>query len=565
MNTHKLSFFFLALFLFCYLLIGLDFSLGLNLGLNRQDEGFTVYGAARVMKGDIPYKDFWTTYMPAHFHFLAIIFKLFGISLWVERVWSIVGQFFMSVMVYLIGKKLYGEKFAVLTWIFIVIWIGGIEVFGYPVPWAVFFSLSSILLFLKFLAKRSMPSLYFSGIFTGTTILYRQDVGFYNFTSEILILIPFLFIFLTDKRQRIFERCKTLTKITLRYYVLGVMTVGLPVLLYFVNVVPIRDLISDLIIYPFAIYLKLYFLSYPNLFADFSYMVNGTAPLTISLLIFSNNFSFYFPLIIYGSIIIIYALKIHKKELNWEHVEIWSIILITLLGILSFNAAKNRADLPHLIATMPLASILFFLIMHNISQWLNGFKTFRYFSFIVCSIIFVIVIWSPLRIKIFNITNRNELKKQSFSLELARGEGIRVSHALSNYQSAIQYIQNKVPAGERIFVGKRRHDKITLNDIMFYFLADRDSATKYHDLARGVATTRGVQEDIIKDIKKHNVIYIVLWDLLTEEPNESNKSSGVTMLDDFIHSNYSLEKQFGDYLILRKKFVDKEESSFTAF
>src|SRR4051812_4396531 len=100
MNRQKLAFIILAEFLYCYLLIGLDINLGFHLGLNRIDEGFSAYGAQRILNGEIPYKDFWTIYLPAHYYFLALVFKIFGTTLWVERVWSILGQFLMSVMVY---------------------------------------------------------------------------------------------------------------------------------------------------------------------------------------------------------------------------------------------------------------------------------------------------------------------------------------------------------------------------------------------------------------------------------------------------------------------------------
>ncbi|MCK4236762.1 MAG: hypothetical protein KAX38_06560 [Candidatus Krumholzibacteria bacterium] len=44
-------------------------SLYLLVGFNQDpdiyDEGLGVYGAARVLNGEIPYRDFWTLYAPA--------------------------------------------------------------------------------------------------------------------------------------------------------------------------------------------------------------------------------------------------------------------------------------------------------------------------------------------------------------------------------------------------------------------------------------------------------------------------------------------------------------------
>jgi hypothetical protein len=107
--------------------------------------------------------------------------------------------------------------------------------------------------------------------------------------------------------------------------------------------------------------------------------------------------------------------------------------------------------------------------------------------------------------------------------------------------------------GESIFVGNQRHDLIFANDIGFYFLSNRPSATKYHELHPGVATTRSVQEVIVYDIESKNVNWIVLvYVHESEEPNASAVSSGVHFLDDFIRSKYVLVAEFGNYGIWKR-------------
>jgi hypothetical protein len=46
--------------------------------LNLYDEGLVVYGAARVMRGEVPYRDFWSMYGPGQFYLIAGLFKIFG-------------------------------------------------------------------------------------------------------------------------------------------------------------------------------------------------------------------------------------------------------------------------------------------------------------------------------------------------------------------------------------------------------------------------------------------------------------------------------------------------------
>ena len=91
---------------------------------------------------------------------------------------------------------------------------------------------------------------------------------------------------------------------------------------------------------------------------------------------------------------------------------------------------------------------------------------------------------------------------------------------------------------------------IFVSDVGFYFLVDRQSATRYSELHPGVATTRPTQVEIIQELDAQQVQYLVLVDIwLSQEPNASALSSGVTDLDGYIHSHYHSVNQFGEYQV----------------
>src|ERR1700744_5584199 len=50
------------------------------------DEGITLTGAMRVAAGQIQHRDFYALYGPAHFYTCALLFKIFGSSLLLERI-----------------------------------------------------------------------------------------------------------------------------------------------------------------------------------------------------------------------------------------------------------------------------------------------------------------------------------------------------------------------------------------------------------------------------------------------------------------------------------------------
>jgi hypothetical protein len=119
---------------------------------------------------------------------------------------------------------------------------------------------------------------------------------------------------------------------------------------------------------------------------------------------------------------------------------------------------------------------------------------------------------------------------------------------------AIGFVRSRTAPNESIFVGLGRHDKIFVNNVAFYFMADRPPATKWYQFNPGLQTSRSVQDQMIVDLKNAAPRYVIIdteWDN-TNEPNESAVSSGVTTLDEFIARTYYVVAGFPPYFILER-------------
>jgi hypothetical protein len=113
-------------------------------------------------------------------------------------------------------------------------------------------------------------------------------------------------------------------------------------------------------------------------------------------------------------------------------------------------------------------------------------------------------------------------------------------------QAARLLAQNTSP-DERIFAGLTRHDKILVNDNITYFAAGRLPATRWHHFDPGLQTRADIQAEIIAELQARDVRYVVLssdWDNVIE-PNESAKSSGVNLLDEYIRKHYRPVRTYG--------------------
>jgi len=511
----------------------------------KYDEGLVAYGALRILHGDVPYRDFFSSYMPACFYFLAFVFKVFGTTLLNERIWSIVGQLLMTSMVFFIGRTLYSELLAILAWLIAVVWVGYTRIWGYPIPWAVFFSLASILFFLRFLNDKKNRTLFLAGVFNGIATTFRQDLGFYAFLTELVVLVLFMMTNLKNEEKSYHKK----TFFSVLTYCLGTGAVLLPVFIYFLKVVGWRDLEFNLITYALKIYPKVRNLPFPL----FSWVHGlGLASIVLNYLNLIFIFYVYFPILVFVTTSMMLLSKIRQDAFCFKNQSLWAVFTILFLGVTFFNGARIRVDSVHVIPMMIPAIILFFWM---INQFLIHKKKL---ALRLSVLLLVFFSFFPILRKIFydGFLFKDDYK---YAMTIDRGKGI--NHRDSNYENVIKYVQSKVPLNERIFVGNLEMDRIVLNDVLFYFLADRHSATKYHELLPGLATEENIQKTIIGEIKKNNVHYLVLWNYYKKEPNESRKK-GSKILDRYIRNNFVLDKQFDDYTVLRRNNRNDRSNSF---
>ncbi len=78
--------------------------------------------------------------------------------------------------------------------------------------------------------------------------------------------------------------------------------------------------------------------------------------------------------------------------------------------------------------------------------------------------------------------------------------------------------------------------------------------TRWAQYDPGVQTSERVQKEMVGDIERYRVNYIVQnrsWDNVTED-NESARSSGLTILDDYIKQSFREIRVFGNVSILER-------------
>ncbi len=491
------------------------------------DEGLIDYGAQRVAEGEVPYKDFWTMYGPGQFYALAAFFKLFGSSILTARLFSVLVRSCFLVLVFLLFKRCASRFFSVTCWLSLLLWLGAYGFYGYPVFGSLLFSMASLLFFLKWLSgygsgsEGSLKWLAASGGVAGLTALFRHDVGFYLVLAESSTCLLYLF----SRRQSEAVPAQAILLPAARSIlaiVLGAVGVLLPVTIYLLCTVGTADLLFDLFVFPATIYPEMRSLPFP--ISDQTYFI---------------------PLIVFVLSLVLAVMLYVKKQ---RDTLFWIQIPLTLFGILLLNLARVRPDLIHIMPSVLLSlMVLFCLILFLVKRFLKQ----KIYVAVGAAIAVVLFLFPALKAtlgttsgSVFTWPERaaHKIEKAAF-FNLWRPQAM-----------AVEYIQSQVAEGESIFVGNSRHDTIGSNDALFYFLCERNCATRYHELHPGHATTLEVQEEIVSSLRKNSVAYAVVVAGFEgkESQNLSSVSSEVRLLDRYLKEHFHPVKRFGPYLILKR-------------
>jgi len=490
---------------------------GLSRWLNIYDEGLMVYGAVRVMDGHIPYRDFWGMYSPGQFYALAGLFRLFGPSIMVERWWDVVVRAALACVVFFLARRLSSWPAAVLIWMLTLAWLEFFGFFGYPIFTGLLFIFLSCLALTEGLraAAEGRPdrrALALAGGLAGVAAWFRHDLAVYAIASAVLVLFAHGLsrpVSIAARRMAVADFVRAARRLT--PYAVGLAVAAGPVAVALLLSVPVNELLHQLLIFPLTVFPRMRQLPYP--------------PLTL------EKFPFYFPFFAYAVVAALIALagwRLRRvgpdearalRDVRWR---VWTAGAVMLFGLFGFNQANIRSDLIHIPQFFLPAVALLAPLMVGFRPVLKEHN----YAVAAPAITVMLLLAFP---AISNYLSANPQPPPPH--DVARAQGAPVD---PNQLRAIQFIRQATAPTDTIYSGVGRHDRIFVNDVMFYFLVERHSVTRYHELHPGQATTLPVQEEIVAALGRNQTRYIVLSDMFNEvcEPNASCDSAGVTLLDD---------------------------------
>jgi len=223
---------------------------------------------------------------------------------------------------------------------------------------------------------------------------------------------------------------------------------------------------------------------------------------------------------------------------------------VVLFGLFGCNHARVRSDTIHTVQFF-LPSVVLLPVLYR-----AGSRRVNLLGYLCAAIAIVLAVAFSINpiaqyLETRKLPNNPDVQR-SLKLTLPIAQGAVMS---TEQLFAVQTIQGLTQPGEPVYVGLSNHSRVFANDVMFYFVMDRPSPTRYHELHPGLVNTVAVQQEMIADLERQHVRYLVLTNMFegAREPNDTAIDSKVTLLDDYIKAHYQQAHILGSYRILKLK------------
>jgi hypothetical protein len=509
------------------------------------DEGLVLYGALKVFHGELPYRDFWSFYGPGQYYLLALLFHIFGVFAFLGRAIFIATMLVSLLVAVKLAWLLGGRRlFGLLAALTALVWVAAAGTYLYPIYPALCLILMATLCLVRHWQRGTTRWIAIAGVLIGVTVLFRHDMAMY---SVLAICAGEGFYHLGASGRPIRFRYQELLR-DVSVLTGCILIVAGPVILLLLQHVPVADIRYQMFYIPSKIYPGMRHLP----FFDFTPGLSFAGRIRYGV---DQSFVLVPILVPIAAASCLVQKEWKGRQSHWQ---VSGYVLLLCLALVMPIGAIVRPDLAHVVSALLIDSLL---LASLAARW-NLSTRVGQAIIVGATVCFLLSITVQAR-------RAGRGAKATVALLAHPGrpgsllslchppaglERVRCMQVGPVEEEEVEYIQQHTRPGEDVYSGAGRHDKLFLNDILFYFISKREAPTKWYYLEPGLETTYAIQKQMIQDLDSHHVTYVIrnfTWDAVAE-PNESRFSSGVTILDQYIDANYKPEASFPQILILHR-------------
>jgi hypothetical protein len=524
--------------------------LGMSLRPWIYDEGLILTAAMRIVAGQIPHRDFYANYGPAQFYIFAALFKIFGQTILVERLYDLFIKGLLVTAVFAITVSYARRPVAVCTAMVTVLWLFSLsDLTGTPViPVSLLNVVGSALILPVFAGNVYTRRMLAAGALAGFASLFRYDTGLALFCIHTCIIAISICSRGVSNRLRAFAY-------TWWPYALGFVVVSLPPLLYYLSVAPLHPFVHDIILYPSRYYHRGRNLPFPRV-----------GPRSF------ENIQVYLPIAAIGISFYVGATKVFStrgsrpgpSRVSEERNLGGFLVTFGILALAMFFKGYVRMT----VAQMYLCIIPCLLLIAVLFQERKRFhRALQIFTMAIVSLSILAVASSTLhqieRSYFYQLPVLETMLRPRDAISPEIQMWCKLANPLTrglcfvpddDRIRTIEFIDSHTTPGQPLYVGLARHDRIFVNDNLIYFSSQRLPATHWSHFDPGLQNRYDIQVEMVHELQVNPPPYVVLDSEFDQvhEANDSSRSTGVTLLDEYIHKAYQPAQNFGDLSIWKR-------------
>ena len=515
------------------------------------DEGIMLTDTMRIMAGQVPHRDFYAIYGPAEFYLLAGLFKVFGVSLLVERLLFLgltagtVAAVYGIVAYYCRQAIALWSAVATICWLYTLNAVGGSAMY----PTALCNLLACVLVVPVFWRKLSPWRFVAAGAAAGMATLFRYDTGIAMLAIEACVVAGGVWLRFEGLRNRVIAFV-----VCLCASVAGFVLVVAPIVGAYLAVAPARDFLFDVFTFPSKYYRRARSLPFPHP------SMHDVASLGV-----------YLPVMIacvaFGVVVVMLlgAQRLEKRHpATTLEVRRWCGLLITfgLLTLVMYLKGLVRVS-PSQMYLSILPSLLLIALVYERRSLLRPWVS------IVVLLLMILSVAVPVRASlatlkamykhhdsaVYAMWSDEKHKGSAATTTWCDGPSVLIKGFCflpeDDRRDTVEFLESHTKPSDTLFVGVSHHDRIFINDNILYFATQRLPATKWQHFDPLLQSRLDIQEVMIGDLERNKPPYVVLdaeWDTVNE-PNESSKSTGVKALDEYLEGAYRPVATFGNFTV----------------
>ncbi|MDB2644999.1 hypothetical protein N9Y37_11150 [Luminiphilus sp.] len=482
-------------------------------GASIYDEGFALTNALRIMRGDKAFLDFWSVYPPGTSYVLAMVFSIFEASVEVSRIVHIAWICLIITFSHRLINTVSSAAISHIASLIIAVWMFLALTPSYSMAPALALAIITIHLFISGYQAQKSLWIVTAALIGGLIIFFRHDISGYLFIS-FLICYGMLSL-------RVASNVSTTNRGPLLIFLSIYLTTTLLALATIIGQSGAESFINQALSFPILIQREQRFLPFPQFLSFWSESVDVGRWLL----------AWFTPVVLVVFAAFLLALRQNIPELSRIIITItWTMALLLLIQ------AFGRLDLVHVAPSMTFLVVMAFSTAGSVFPSSSS-VTRASLATMLCAII----IYS-----LASTADRMRIAATSRCLS-----GAECSRMSLNQTAVVDYVNQKFPLNEPIFVGNWRHDRIHINDALLYFRLNRPIPTKWSEMHPGEVTTVSVQTEMVERLEEDNVSVVILVNLRSGyELNESAISSGAFVLDAYLQRNFSPSWRQGPYTVM---------------